>query len=48
MVKDEFGDCMFIIMKGECGIYLTAFDDGPADAIISEKQVLGEKALQDS
>jgi len=47
MVKDEFGDCMFIIFKGECGIYLTSYDEGSADAVVCEKQVLGEKALQD-
>lgn len=48
MVKDEFGDCMFVIIKGDCGIYLTAYDEGSADAVVSEKQVLGEKALQDA
>jgi len=45
MVKDEFGDCMFVIIKGDCGIYLTDYDEGSADAVVSEKQVLGDKAL---
>lgn len=48
MVKDEFGDCMFVIIKGDCGIYLTAHDEGSPDAVVGEKQVLGEKALQDA
>lgn len=34
MTKDEFGDCMFIILQGECGVYLTSADAGAADAVV--------------
>lgn len=48
MKKDEFGDCMFIIMEGNCGVYLTLDEHGAADAVVSENQVLGDKALHDT
>lgn len=48
MKKDDFGDCMFIILEGECGVYLTCHEHGAADAVVSENQVLGDKALYET
>lgn len=55
MDQGEIGDCMFVIIKGECGVYV--FNDEEAQlnpnnvlqavAIIGENTVVGESAMTD-
>ena len=45
MKKGDEGDCMYVTMRGECGIFLTDNALAAADAVVGANRVLGDTAL---
>jgi CRP-like cAMP-binding protein len=45
MKKGEEGDCMYILVKGEVGVYIGAGEDNCV-AMLGDNKIFGERALE--